>query len=142
MINSNDGFRMTDHPNLYNKALTIIKRKGFELFLWPAPKKNISLGTFIASKENCDFFAEDPLRLIGMITIWEELGNDWYTSPEFSSENILNQLQEEAYPDSHSDYDNFDDEQYSTFVKKFQYFFQKDYMPDIEIKKHITKGII
>jgi len=128
---------MTDHPNLYKKALTIIKRKGYQLILWPTQQKN-SLGTFIASKENRDFFAEDPLRLIGMITIWEELGNNWYTSSAFDSENILNELQEEAYPDSYSDYENFNDERLHAFIKKCQYFFKKDYMPDIEIKKNIS----
>ncbi|MCP4521533.1 MAG: hypothetical protein GY827_07565 [Cytophagales bacterium] len=73
MNEEQDGYvRMTDHPNLYNMALTMIKQKGFEVFLYPYPEDHESdmLGKFIAKKGNKCFDAEDPLRLLGMINIW------------------------------------------------------------------------
>lgn len=86
MSDENDGLvRMTDHINLYNKALTIIKRKGFEVFLYPDPEEEVftRYGCFIAKKGGRDFDASDPLRLLGMIQIWEELGDDWNRNPKF-----------------------------------------------------------
>lgn len=139
MAESEEGSRMTDHINLYNKALTIIKRKGYELFLWPVPDEMPITGTFIANRGNRDFFAEDPLRLLGMIAIWEEHGDGWYDSPKFPSEKIRTQLMEEAYPDSPADYDGFDDERFARFAEKCRYFFGKDYMPDVEIREGITR---
>lgn len=139
MENTTEGSRMTDHPNLYNKALTIIKHKGYKLFLWPSPEADTSLGTFIASKDNRDFFADDPLRLLGMITIWEEHGDDWYVAPKYPSEKIKKALMDEAYPDSVANYEAFDEERFESFVRNCQYFFKKDYMPDIDIADNISK---
>lgn len=139
MINSNEGCRMFDHSNLYNKSLTIIKRKGFKLFLWPVSDENPSMGTFIANKENRDFFAEDPLQLLGMISIWEEHSDDWNREPKYPTEKIKNILKEEYYPESVIDYENFDEERFNLFVEKCQYFFKKDYMLDIEIGQNISR---
>lgn len=121
-----DGYvRMTDHTNLYNRALTIIKRKGFEIFLFPYPESGnfVGFGRFIAKKGNRNFDAEDPLRLLGMIRIWEEHGDDWNQKPKFKTENIRDELMEEAYPDSVEDYEEFSEKRYCEFVKKCQSFF-------------------
>lgn len=139
MEEEEEGFcRMTDHSNLYNRALTIVKRKGFEIFLYPIETDNAELGGYIASSGNRTFRADDPLRLLGMIGIWEEQGDDWYHAPRFPSEKIQGQLMDEAYPDSPEDYKEWPPERYQAFVKKCQYFFSKDYMPDWEIKDDIS----
>lgn len=135
-----DGYcRMTDHTNLYNKALTIIKRKGFDIFLWPNEIESISFGTFYAKKGNRNFDAEDPLRLLGMITIWEIQGDEWNRNPPFKSEKIRAQLMKESYPDSPDGYDYMTEEEFARFVKKCQDFFTLGMFPDIEIKDNISR---
>lgn len=131
--------RMTDHINLYNRALTIVKRKGYELFLKPNNKDDFKVGTYFAKKDNRDFNAEDPLRLLGMITIWEEQGDDWYYNPNYPSENIDNELMSEVYPDSVEDFEAFENEKYLAFVQKCQSFFSLGMFPDIEIKSDISR---
>lgn len=138
-MEEDEGFcRITDHPNLYNRALTILKRKGFELFLWPIETDNAELGGYIASRGNRNFHAEDPLRLLGVVAIWEVHGDDWWEAPQFISEKIQDQLMDESYPDSPEDYKEWSAERYQAFVKKCQYFFRQDFMPDFEIKDDIS----
>ncbi|MDF3026645.1 MAG: hypothetical protein K0S23_952 [Fluviicola sp.] len=131
--------RMTDHINLYDRALTIIKRKGYELFLYPNNKDDSSLGIYFAKKDNRDFNAEDPLRLLGMINIWEEQGDDWWDNPNYPSERITDELMNEVYPDSVEDFDTFDNEKYQALIRKCQSFFSLGMFPDIEIKSDISR---
>ncbi len=139
MNNDSGSCRMTDHINLYNRALTIIKRKGFDIFLWPTEEESASLGTYFAKKGNRDFDAEDPLRLLGMITIWEHQGDDWWDKPNFQSENITDELLDEAYPDAPDGYNYMTDEEFSRFVKKCQDFFSLGMFPEVEIKADISR---
>lgn len=133
--------RMTDHTNLYNKALTMIKRKGFELFLRPDETDEESFtrfGVFFAKKGNRNFNADDPLRLLGMISIWEEHGDDWNRNPKYKSERIRAELMDEAYPDSPQDYENWGEKRFRLFVKKCQSFFALGMFPDVEIADDIA----
>jgi hypothetical protein len=131
--------RMTAHINLYDRALTIIKRKGYELFLYPNNIDDLNVGTYFAKKDNRDFNAEDPLRLLGMINIWEEQGDDWWDNPNYPSERIDDELMSESYPDSVEDFEAFDDEKYLLFVQKCQSFFSLGMFPDIKIKSDISR---
>lgn len=131
--------RMTAHINLYDRALTIIKRKGFELFLYPNNIDDSNVGTYFAKKDNRDFSAEDPLRLLGMITIWEVQGDDWWDKPNYPSERIDDELMNESYPDSVEDYEAFDNEKYMAFVQKCQSFWSMGMFSDIKIKSNISR---
>jgi len=131
--------RMTAHINLYNRALTIIKRKGYELFLYPNNSDDLTVGTYFAKKDNRDFNADDPLQLLGMINIWEEQGDDWWNNPNYPSEKINDALMTESYPDSVADFEALDDEKYLDFVQKCQSFFSLGMFPDIEIKSDISR---
>jgi hypothetical protein len=133
-----DGYcRIGDHPNLYNRALTIIKRKGYELFLFPVKEDYPSAGVFYAKKGNRNFSADDPLRLLGIINIWETHGDSWYDAPKFESEKIKQQLMNEAYPDSAEDYEALSPEEYTAFVKKCQSFFSLFYLPKVKVPDDI-----
>lgn len=117
--------RMTDHPNLYNRALTILEAKGFKLFLLPVPdKEDPGRCYYWAVKGGRDFDAEDPLRLLGMIAIWEQYGDDWYHNPKMETKKIMSRLEERAWPDSVEDYKAMSDEDFHAFVKDYREFFQ------------------
>ncbi|GAA0876047.1 hypothetical protein GCM10009118_24570 [Wandonia haliotis] len=131
--------RMTDHINLYDRALTIIRKKGYELFLFPNNIDDLSVGTYFAKKDNRDFNAEDPLRLLGMINIWEVQGDDWWDKPKYPSERITDELTDEVYPESPKDYEVFGEDRFRTFVKKCQSFFSLGMFPEIEIKSDISR---
>lgn len=132
--------RMSEHINLHDRALTIIKKKGYELFLYPSNEDSLDIGTYFAKKDGRDFNASNPLSLLGMINIWEEQGDDWWDNPKFQSERISDQLINEVYPDSLDDYHNLDDEQFLTFVKKCKSFFELGMFPNIKITDNITRA--
>lgn len=130
---------MTAHINLYDRALTIIKKKGYELFLYPNNIDDSNIGIYFARKDKRDFNADDPLTLLGMITIWEEQGDDWWDNPNYPTERITAELMDESYPDSVEDFEAFDHEKYLAFVKKCQSFFSLGMFPDIEITSDTSR---
>ncbi|MEZ0007160.1 hypothetical protein ABH942_002539 [Flavobacterium sp. 28YEA47A] len=67
-MNSKESFRLSAEINTHNSALRIIKSKGYKIFLYPNITDEL-YGTYWAIKENRDFIAEDPLKLLGIITI-------------------------------------------------------------------------
>lgn len=68
--------RIADAMNTYDHALTIIKKKGYKIFLYPDEREEF-LGDFWTFDDERDFIASDPLRLLGLITLWENFGDDW-----------------------------------------------------------------
>ena len=68
--------RIVDALNTYNHALSAIKGKGYEIFLYPDEREEF-LGDFWAFDDERDFVASDPLRLLGLIALWEVFGDNW-----------------------------------------------------------------
>ncbi|MCE3227591.1 MAG: hypothetical protein K0S32_2142 [Bacteroidetes bacterium] len=138
---SDDGIcRMTDHPNIYNCALTVLKSKGFKLMIWPNPsEENPANCTYWAKKGGRNFDAQDPLRLLGMISIWEEYGDDWYHNPKVKTEKIRQLLDDRAYPDDVSDFEKLSDEEFRSFVSDYKEFFSIHIFPDIEIPENVSR---
>lgn len=73
--------RVAEAGNTYNYALSIIKNKGYKIFLVPGLQEN-NLGDFWAIKDKRDFIASDLLKLLGLISIWETFGDEWHTNPQ------------------------------------------------------------
>lgn len=69
--------RLTDAMNTYDPALTVLKTKGYHLYFVPDERPRF-FGDFWAIKDGRVFIAMDPLRLLGLIGIWEGTGDDWY----------------------------------------------------------------
>jgi hypothetical protein len=69
--------RLTDAMNTYNPALTVLNNKGYHLYFVP-DKRPQFLGDFWAIKDGRVFSAMDPLRLLGLIGMWEGMGDGWY----------------------------------------------------------------
>ena len=75
--------KLTDAMNTYNSALLAIKSKGFDITLMPHDNDD-ELGSWCAKMNGHEFIASDPLRLLGLISIWEIRGNKWERQPKES----------------------------------------------------------
>jgi hypothetical protein len=96
-------FRLADAMNTYNSALVVLRRKGYQLYIYPDEREGY-LGDYWAIKEKRDFIAKDPLRLLGLVSIWEHFGDQWEDTPE---EQIDDAILTTACPED--DYDRLDD---------------------------------
>jgi hypothetical protein len=114
--------RISDAGNTYNYALTIIKNKGYKIFLVPDAREEF-LGDFWAIKDRRDFIAADPLRLLALINIWEELGDEWYTKPTYKIERLYNQIIEVALYEK-QEIMNLQDLDFQLLVDDYQILFE------------------
>jgi hypothetical protein len=96
-------FRLADAMNTYNSALVVLRRKGYQLYIYPDEREGY-LGDYWAIKDKRDFIAKDPLRLLGLVSIWEYFGDQWEDTPE---ERINDAILTTAFPED--DYDRLDD---------------------------------
>ena len=55
-----------EHSNVYNTALLVVRRKGFQVWYDEAGKY------YGAERDGWDFFSESPAGLLGLIAIYEE----------------------------------------------------------------------
>jgi len=88
--------KLADAMNTYNPALLTIIRKGFDISLLPSKDDN-ELGNWRATNDSHDFIASDPLKLLGLISIWEVRGENWQKRPE--EEDLYNAILDEAFDD-------------------------------------------
>lgn len=78
---------LSEYTNVYNTALTVLSRKGFQLWY------DEGAGCYCAEKDGWDFMSESPCGLLGLVAIfesrspvewreywWREDGADLYTS--------------------------------------------------------------
>lgn len=139
-LTNNYKCRMTDHPNIYSSALEIIKNRGYRLFLWPMGEEDDSRETYYALKDGYNLDADDPLRLLGMISIFENFGGDWYTKPLMKYSKFTELLEKRAYPDSVKDYEEMSEEEFRGFVEDCQHFFKLHLFPNISISDDISRN--
>jgi hypothetical protein len=114
--------RIADAANTYNWALTIIKSKGYKTFLYPA-KREEHFGDFWAIKEQRVFIGADPLRLLGIIALWETLGDNWQTQDKLAYESLYDEISKMAFPSSVVDIEKLNDKEFSKLVADYRIFF-------------------
>jgi len=123
--------RIADARNTYNLALKIIKSKGYKIFLYPDEREEY-LGDFWAIKGKREFIGSDPLRLLGIISIWENTGDDWRNN-NFSEEDLYDTILSRALPDNVEDFNKLLDEEFRDLVSDYKVFFNnviKKQIPD------------
>ena len=108
--------------NTYKYALTVVRDKGYKIFLLPDTREEF-LGDYWAVKGGRDFIASDPLRLLGLIGIWERYGDDWYTGSNQPDSLLNDKILDRALPDKVSDFEQLSDEEFAEFVADYQVFF-------------------
>ena len=71
--------------NTYNPSLTVLRNKGYELWL----EKGEDGSLWCARKGEQSFLAYNGPELLGLVTLWESLGEDWNQQrPDIYSELI------------------------------------------------------
>ena len=118
----NGGCRIADAANTYNWALTVIKSNGYKIFLYPDRREEY-YGDYWAIKGNREFIGEDPLRLLGVISLWETLGDNWQTQDKLRCEKLYDEIGAKAYPDSEAEIQNLTDAEFASLVAEYRIFF-------------------
>lgn len=70
-------FKLAAAGNTVNPALLILQNKGYEIGF--EIRNESDYETWWAEKDNRLFMADDALALLGLVSIWENRGNDWQT---------------------------------------------------------------
>ncbi|EPX64325.1 hypothetical protein D187_005459 [Cystobacter fuscus DSM 2262] len=78
---------LSEYTNVYNTALLILQKKGFQVWL------DESIDMYCAEKDGWDFMAQTPCGLLGVVAIfeykqpseyreywWQEQGQDIYSN--------------------------------------------------------------
>lgn len=115
--------RLADAMNTYNDALAIIRGKGYQIYFMPDTRSD-DAGDFWAIEDRRDFIASDPLRLLGLITVWEHHGDGWYSQ---SVPDIWNGIMDVAFPDD--EYMDLSDERFTSMVDHLRPFFDAQWKP-------------
>jgi hypothetical protein len=90
------GFKLADAMNTYNPALLVLRQRGYRV--WVDPSDEGSEGEdWRAEKDGRDFIASDPLRLLGLISIWEHRGDSWQAGA--GGADLYDEIRSAAYPD-------------------------------------------
>lgn len=67
---------LADAMNTYNPALVVLHEKGYWLYFVPDERPDVG-GDYWAIKDQRIFTALDPLRLLGLVALWEHDGDAW-----------------------------------------------------------------
>lgn len=111
-------FRLADAGNTIDPALSVILAKGYQVYLLPDPHED-SLGDFWAIKEGRDFIASDPLRLLGLIALWEHTGDEWQKRPR----GFYREIVDRAFP-SEGDFTGMDTTTFERHMAHYRPFFE------------------
>ncbi|HEX9061911.1 MAG TPA: hypothetical protein VF941_17160 [Clostridia bacterium] len=111
-------FRIADAANTYNPALNLIREKGYKIYLLPSQNEEL-YGDYWAIKDGSDFIASDPLRLLALINLWEEYGDEWRSK---KYENILDETENIAFP--RNKYEDLNTEQFKNLIDYLKDFFE------------------
>ena len=78
---------LSEHVNVYTTAIAVLERKGFSV--WYEREQD----TFFAQRDGWDFAADNPVSLLGLVTIFEYKNPSEYTSRWWEIEGSI------RYPD-------------------------------------------
>ncbi|MBG6130344.1 hypothetical protein IWQ47_001573 [Aquimarina sp. EL_43] len=118
-----NGCTIVDAMNTYNIALRIILSKGYKIFLIP-DKREEYFGDFCAVKGNRKFIGGDPLRVLGLVSIWENTGDDWQNS-HFPKEDVYDEILSRALPDSVEDFNKLTEKDFTNLVADYRLLFEE-----------------
>lgn len=89
-------FKIAEAGNLRNPALFVLREKGYQLGAYDSSTEKYEQLTWYAKKGERLFIAYDPLTLLGVISLWENLGDDWQ---KIRKGNIQDELLTEVFGD-------------------------------------------
>ncbi|WP_442264582.1 hypothetical protein ACSIGC_09455 [Tenacibaculum sp. ZS6-P6] len=118
-----NSFTMAEAGNTYNYALTTIIDKGFKVFIIPDQRENY-FGEYWAINNTHKFIGSSPLVILGLIGVWEKYGDDWWENHQKTPKNYLSILENRAFPDCVSDFENISESDFKIFVSEYQLLFK------------------
>jgi len=65
----------------------------------------------------------DPLRLLGVISVWETLGDNWQTQEKLRYEDVYDEIGSKAFPDSETDIENLTNVEFAALVTDYRILF-------------------
>ena len=122
--------RLADAMNTYNHALAALEARGYAVYLEPDERED-HLGSFWAIQEQRDFIASDPLRLLGLVAMWELFGNQWHST---ATQDIYGRVINASIPCS--GYSDLSDAQFDELVSNLSPFL---HAMGVEVSSSITR---
>lgn len=89
-------WRIAEAGTLLNPALFVLEKNGYKLGAYDSSSEKLEQITWFAVKGKRMFIAYDPLKLLGIVSLWENLGDDWQELPRID---LYDELLEEIFPD-------------------------------------------
>ena len=89
-------FRIAEAGSVRNPALFVLRKNGCRLGAYDSSTETWDQITYYAVKDERMFIAYDPLTLLGIVALWENLGDDWQKLPKG---NIKDELLSEIFPE-------------------------------------------
>lgn len=74
-------FKLAEAMNTYDPALLVLQEKGYRLHS-ELGDPDSEWADWIATKDDRQFIATDPLALLGLVAIWEQRGDAWQKKPD------------------------------------------------------------
>ena len=78
---------LSEHVNVYTTAIAVLEQKGFSI--WYDKRRD----SFCAQRDGWDFWADNPVSLLGLAAIFEHQNPSEYTSRWWETEGSM------RYPD-------------------------------------------
>ncbi|AWH85982.1 hypothetical protein HYN59_13075 [Flavobacterium album] len=116
---------LIDYLNTYNPTLRVIMSKGYRIFLFPDHREEF-YGDYWAIKGNRKIVAADPLRLLGLISMWETYGDGWYGKSDKTSyehRNLFDEIAARAFPNNPEEIESLSNEEFNDYVSDYRLFF-------------------
>lgn len=128
---SRRSFRIASAGNTTHHVLAALKAKGYSVVLYPHADENGGYD-YWATKDGRDFIASDPAQVLGLVTLWEQFGDDWRDHPVPAHHDALLNA---AFPDD--DYAELTDPQFAEVLQSYRVFFSSI---DVQMPEHPTRA--
>jgi hypothetical protein len=95
---------LSSHGNVYNICLLVLHRKGYKLWVEQYIENtrnnvaHIPIYTWKAKKNDYDFAADDPIQLLGLVSVYEHIEPSniltpyWWTTNDDQAESIYREI--------------------------------------------------
>lgn len=123
--------RIASAGNTVNHALEALRAKGYTVVLRPAASDD-ALNQYWATRDGRDFIACDPVEVLGLISLWEQFGDEWRDRAVPSHHDALMTA---AFPED--DYASLTERQFARILESYRAFFDAS---DIPLPHHPTRA--
>lgn len=88
-------------------------------------KDEFSTGDIYAISKQQTFSGSDPLRLLAVVAIWENFGDNWNSNSSKQTEDCYNELLHKTYPESVNTLSSLSEENFKLMVSDYRIFLNR-----------------